>query len=626
MVNIIDHYHRSYVEDEEFEVKCKIIDQTNQGYNAVGIRRESLELIISDDIKESSQIEKGLWYKINGVVLSNDQYNLELDVNSVEGIGESVNDWIYKDDYLPNQGLNSNSGPEWRSFNSQGNQNQRVGSSTTTSMHDTGLTTSISWEGGGETEDMSGFATGGGKNVDNFRQNIDNDILPHTDSISHEGLLYEYEFDIGSRNKDSLFYPNYEQGVVKDPVSNEQERYLTVGLDSGLESFDRPPLDLMFAIDISGSMGHSIDNYYYDNQNKKDIEEKTKMNATKEVLKNVIKKLNDTDRFGVTLYNKDGIMAKPLRSVKDTDIDKLSSEIDKLRSNGGTNLSDGFSTAVEEMTEFSDIETDNAERESRIMFMTDAMPNTGETSESELEKEFEDAAQKGIYTTFIGIGIDTNPELIDTLSSIKGSNHYFVQSVEEFNEKIKDEFSYTVTPLVFDLKLTVEGQGFDIDGVYGSPNEDSETTGAIMEVKTLFPSHGDEGTKGGVIVVSTKDADIGDEVRISTSWVERDGTKGGDVTKIKIKDKKPTYYESEDTMKAILLCKYVNIISDYLGDVNNNDLETFERKSQDIYLPDEHREKINNFAHYFENKINDSNNSELETELDYLNNILNNGQ
>lgn len=622
-MNIESHYHRSYVEGEEIELKCKFISKTDGVYNAIGIRRETVDLVISDDLKNSVQIENGLWYKIDGTILSKDGYNLKLDVDSIEGIGESVNDWIYEARYPSFESSKNNSrGPQWRSFNSQ--DSQRVGSSTTTSMHDTGLTTSVSWNGEA-TEDMSGFATGGGKNIKNFRQNIDRNILPHEDSISHEGLLYQYEFDIGSGNKNALFYPNYEQAVIKDPISNKEERYMTVGLDSGLESFDRPPLDLMFVIDVSGSMSSRMDSYYYDNQNeeKRDIEQKTKIDATKEVLKNVIKKLNEEDRFGITLYNQDGFMAKPLRYVKDSNIDEIDLEIDKLDSDGGTNLSEGFSTAVKEMTEFSDIETDDLERESRVMFMTDAMPNTGKTSKSEIEKDFKNAAEKGIHTTFIGIGIDTNPELIDTLSSIRGGNHYFVQSVEEFNEKIKDEFSYTVTPLVFDLKLTVEGQGFDIDGVYGSPNEDSESTGAVMEVKTLFPSHGDEGTKGGVIVVSTKDADIGDKVRISTSWVERDGTKDGDVTKVKIKDEKPTYYESEDTMKAILLCKYVNIVSDYLNKVNSNGSNSFERKSQNIVLPDQHRESISNFARYFENKIDESNN-ELEKELDDLKKILKN--
>lgn len=617
-MSINEHYRKSYSEDENIEIKCKLIDENVDGYTAVGLRKEDIQIHMSDETKEQNGTEEGLWYNIKGVISSENQYTLELNVNEVEFIGEKVNDWIYTgmvnriSKNTHNAQSSVVSSPSYKST-----------SSVDSVMRDGGMDMSAS-SSSEMTEDMSGFATGGGKNIENFRQNVDNSILPHKDSISHEGLLYQYEFDIGSRNKDTLFYPNYEQSIIKDPITNENERYLTVGLDSGMQSFDRPPLDLMFVIDISGSMGHPMDSYYYDNEERGvDVEQKTKIEATKDVLKNVIKKLDDDDRFGITLYNQEGIMAKPLRSVEDTDIDEISSEIDGLCSSGGTNLSDGFTTAVNEMEKYSEVDTEDLSRESRIMFMTDAMPNTGETSKSEIEKNFESAAEKGIHSTFIGIGIDTNPELIDTLSSTRGANHYFIKSVKEFNEKIKDEFNYTVTPLVFDLKLTVEGEGFNIDGVYGSPNEDSGSKGAVMNVKTLFPSHGDEGTKGGVIVVSMSDANIGDKVRISTSWVERDGAKGGDVTKVKIKNEEPTYYESDDTLKAVLLCKYANTISDYLEDTND-DLDSFERESTEIKVPQEHEKSINDFTGYFEEMVVKIDDDELEKELEYLNKILKN--
>ena len=58
-----------------------------------------------------------------------------------------------------------------------------------------------------------GFAVGGAKDVGNFRENIKSGILPYPDSITVEGLFYEYYFDTNNteneEHKDKLFYPSY---------------------------------------------------------------------------------------------------------------------------------------------------------------------------------------------------------------------------------------------------------------------------------------------------------------------------------------------------------------------------------------------------------------------------------
>jgi len=117
--------------------------------------------------------------------------------------------------------------------------------------------------------------------------------------------------------------------------------------------------------------------------------------------------------------------------------------------------------------------------------MTDAMPNTGRTERGSLVESIEEAAEDRIYTTFVGMGIDSNDDLIESLSSIRGANHYFVHSVSEFEQRLDEEFEYMVTPLAFDLSLRVESSEYEIAEVYGSPGEDVED-GEVMSVATLF--------------------------------------------------------------------------------------------------------------------------------------------
>jgi len=59
--------------------------------------------------------------------------------------------------------------------------------------------------------------------------------------------------------------------VSDHPISGKAERYLSVGLDSTLsvDEFERPRLDLVAVLDVSGSMDSPFDAYYYDEHGRK---------------------------------------------------------------------------------------------------------------------------------------------------------------------------------------------------------------------------------------------------------------------------------------------------------------------------------------------------------------------
>ena len=50
-----------------------------------------------------------------------------------------------------------------------------------------------------------------------------------------------------------------------------------------------------------------------------------------------------------------------------------------------------------------------------------------------------------------------------------------------------DQFEFMVSPLVFDLHLTLDAPGYTIAGVYGSAS-DAQATGELIKVNTLFPT------------------------------------------------------------------------------------------------------------------------------------------
>ena len=171
--------------------------------------------------------------------------------------------------------------------------------------------------------DTIGLAVGGAKDINSFRENIANDFLPIPTDMTYEGLFYDYYFDTGQQEKcKELFCPSYSYAVSPDPLSDEDQYYLSVGLNSGIKEadFSRKKLNLVVVLDISGSMSSPFNKYYYDqfgNRQELDIEdeedfEKSKMEVANEAVVSLLDHLNGDDRFGIVLFESDAHIAKPL--------------------------------------------------------------------------------------------------------------------------------------------------------------------------------------------------------------------------------------------------------------------------------------------------------------------------
>ncbi|MDM7911963.1 MAG: VWA domain-containing protein, partial [Methanotrichaceae archaeon] len=271
-----------------------------------------------------------------------------------------------------------------------------------------------------------GFSTGGAKDINNFRENIEQGYLPIPTDITYEGLFYDYYFDTGQQKEcQKLFCPSYSYAVSRDPFSREPEHYLSVGLNSGITDFQRKKLNLVVVLDYSGSMGSPFDEYYYDrfgNRVELTSEDpgrtKTKMEIADQSVVALLSHLKEDDRFGLVIFSDDAFLFDPLTPMGDKDQELLKKHILNIREYSGTYMEAGIERGTTLFNRY--LETDKSEYENRIIFLTDAMPNIGETGESDLLRMLEENAAKGIYTTFIGIGVDFNTELVEKISKIKG--------------------------------------------------------------------------------------------------------------------------------------------------------------------------------------------------------------
>ena len=560
-----------------------------------------------------------------------------------------IDDWKYKVDTSNTNSIKSSITP---------------GLLNSTGSYSPSINTNIATDAVSESfsDNTLGLSTGGAKNINNFRENIKNGYFPISTDITYNGLYYDYYFDTGKIAKSTeLFSPSYSTAISKDPISGQLEYYMTVGLNSNIKQsdFQRKKLNLVMVLDISGSMSSRFNSYYYDGLNEENGEEnkyakdknKTKMQIANESVNLLIDELNEEDRLGIVLFDDESYLAKPLNLVGETDLDKIKEHVLEIQPQGGTNFQAGFTSGTKLFTEEM---LEDSEYENRIIVITDAMPNMGQTSKAGLAKYVEENAENGIYTSFIGVGVDFNTQVIECLSDVKGANYYSVHSSEEFKKIMSEDFDYMVTPLVFDLELNFDSDVFSIEKVYGTDTVDAYK-GNIMKVNTLFPSSSNSSgeAKGGIILLKLKcnltcGTQIEEEIEnakinLSVSYKDRNGEEHSNSQNVQFKEMEQEHYDNTGIRKGIVLARYANLMKNWiLYERSDNNREFLimaemgitdcvcevnevykilgenERRSVELSVSDEYKALFKEFYRYMEKEIEVLEDKEMKQELEIL--------
>lgn len=488
-----------------------------------------------------------------------------------------------------------------------------------------------------------GYSVGGAKDINNFRNNVEEGYLPIRTDVTYEGLFYDYYFDTGRQNRcTELFCPAYSRAITRDPLSNETEYYMTVGLNSGIDKseFERKKLNLVIVLDISDSMSESFNRYYYDDAGeKRPTERRAKIRAAKESVLSLTDHLRDGDRFGMVTFNDNAETVVPMQSVGEHDMEDVRSRIRSLGPSGGTNLDAGMDRATRMVEPHAD--DDATEYETRIVYITDAMPNLGDTGTESLGGQLRSNANRGIYTTFVGVGIDFNTKLVESISDVRGANYYSVHSAAQFEDRMDEGFKYMVTPLVFDLQLSVESEGYEIETVYGSPEAEA-ATGQLMQVNTLFPSRTKNGsTKGGVILLKLDKIGSNSNLELSVSYENRIGEEFENTVDVAFEDRSPPYFENTGVRKAVLLSRYADLMKNWIAyerarltdrspgepaagieSPSRNDLGRWERESATLQVSSTYEERIETFERYYEREAAAIGDRSLEQEEQILERLV----
>lgn len=215
---------------------------------------------------------------------------------------------------------------------------------------------------------------------------------------------------------------------------NEEAQLLMVGLKTeDIDYSDAPASNLVFLLDVSGSMGA------YD-----------KLPLLQEAFGILAENLTERDRISIVTYaSEDKIV---LEGVSGDKTSKIKRALNSLEAGGGTYGSKGIETAYR-------IAGENFIRggNNRIILATDGDLNIGMTTEEELEELITEKRETGIFLSVLGFGTgNIKDNRMETLADKGNGNYAYIDSMREAKKVLEEEMTATLLTICKDVKLQVE--------------------------------------------------------------------------------------------------------------------------------------------------------------------------
>lgn len=200
-----------------------------------------------------------------------------------------------------------------------------------------------------------------------------------------------------------------------------------------IEMKDRPPSNLVFLLDVSGSM---------DNPNK--------LGLVKKSIRLLVEQLGENDRVSIVVYA--GAGGAALEPTPGDRKEQILRAIDELQAGGSTNGAQGIELAYQ-------FAVDNYTRGgiNRVILCTDGDFNVGLTSQSELVDLIQDKARSGVFLTVLGFGMGNYKDsTLEKLADKGNGNYGYVDTEAEARKLLVEQATGTLITIAKDVKIQVE--------------------------------------------------------------------------------------------------------------------------------------------------------------------------
>jgi Ca-activated chloride channel family protein len=265
----------------------------------------------------------------------------------------------------------------------------------------------------------------------NIRRFLTQGQLPPPAAVRIEEMINSFTYN----------YPQPAEGepfsVTADaaPCPWERDHYLArIALRArSIDKAKRPPTNLVFLLDVSGSMQAA-----------------NKLPLVKQAMTMLTEELNERDRIAIVTYAGDAGLK--LASTPGSDQVRIMQAIEALQAGGSTNGAAGINLAYEEA-----LRSFNGEGENRVILCTDGDFNVGVSSDDQLVQLIQQQAKTKVFLSIFGFGMGNLKDAKLEKLADKGNGHYgYIDDLREARRVFNEELTGTLYTVAKDVKIQVE--------------------------------------------------------------------------------------------------------------------------------------------------------------------------
>ncbi len=265
----------------------------------------------------------------------------------------------------------------------------------------------------------------------NVRRFLSGESLPPKDSVRIEEMVNYFSYDYAPPQGPDPFSVHVE--VAQSPWS-PAHRLARIGLKGRqVQASTRPPSNLVFLLDVSGSMAAP-----------------NKLGLLKQAMKMLVGQLDERDRIAIVVYA--GASGLVLPSTACDDREAILDALSRLEAGGSTNGGEGIELAYETATK--GFVTGGV---NRVILATDGDFNVGTTSQGDLVRVIEDKAKTGVFLTVLGFGMGNYKDsTLEKLADRGNGSYAYIDTLAEARKVLVEEMGGTLVTIAKDVKIQVE--------------------------------------------------------------------------------------------------------------------------------------------------------------------------
>jgi Ca-activated chloride channel family protein len=264
------------------------------------------------------------------------------------------------------------------------------------------------------------------------RRSLERGVLPDRDQVRVEEMVNYFPYDW--KGPETAATPFNSTITVMPTPWDSNTRLMHVAIKGyDLKPAERPHANLVFLIDVSGSMN-----------------EPDKLPLLKSAFRMLVGRLDADDTVSIVTYA--GNAGTVLEPTRGSDKQKILAALDRLEAGGSTageaGIREAYALARQGFAKGG---------VNRVMLATEGDFNVGQTDDDALKRLVESERGDGIFLSVFGFGEGNyNDQLMQVLAQNGNGQAAYIDTLAEAEKTLVQEASSTLFPIAKDVKIQVE--------------------------------------------------------------------------------------------------------------------------------------------------------------------------